>query len=94
MREYRQKVAEDVAEQLPGYTVDEPVLMEVYLHPPDVRKRDLDNYMKGLLDALVQAGILEDDSLIDQLFIYRGNKMKDGKVRVEIGPAGPVVSEN
>jgi crossover junction endodeoxyribonuclease RusA len=65
--------------------------MEVYLFPPDRRKRDLDNYMKGLLDALTNGKLWVDDSLINQLHIYRGEVVTDGSVRVEISEAGPVV---
>ena len=38
---------------------------------PDKRLRDLDNIPKALLDALVHAGVLEDDSMIDELHIIR-----------------------
>lgn len=48
----------------------------LYLHlvcqPPDQRKRDLDNLLKPLLDALQHAGLYEDDSQIDRLMIERG----------------------
>jgi crossover junction endodeoxyribonuclease RusA len=72
-------------------TIDEPIFMEVYLYPPDRRKRDLDNYMKGLLDALTEAGLWTDDVLIDQLHIYRGEVVKLGSVRIEISEAGPIM---
>jgi crossover junction endodeoxyribonuclease RusA len=65
--------------------------MEVYLFPPDRRKRDLDNYMKGLLDALTVAELWTDDSLVDQLHIFRGEIVSGGSVRVEISDGGPVV---
>ena len=38
------------------------VIIELY--PPDKRRRDLDNFNKGVLDALTHAGVWEDDSLI------------------------------
>jgi len=38
---------------------------------PDNRRRDLDNMPKALLDALVHAKVLEDDSIIDELHIIR-----------------------
>jgi crossover junction endodeoxyribonuclease RusA len=66
--------------------------MEVYLFPPNKRVMDLDNRMKGLLDALTEAGFWEDDSLVDQLHIYRGEIIKEGVVRVEISEAGPIMS--
>ena len=92
VREFRSAVELAVHEQCP--TLDkltEPLFMEVYLFPPDNRKRDLDNYMKGLLDALTEAGIWADDSLINQLHIYRGVTVKPGSVRVEIAESGPIL---
>ena len=91
VRAFRDVVAESVHEQMPGITLDESLFMEVYLFPPDRRKRDLDNYMKGLLDALTNAGMWDDDSLIDQLHIYRGEIVNGGSVRVELSDAGPVI---
>ena len=91
VRTFRDVVAQSVHEQMPGVTLDESIFMEVYLFPPDRRKRDLDNYMKGLLDALTESGLWEDDSLIDQLHIYRGEIVNGGSVRVELSDAGPTV---
>ena len=91
VRAYREQVEEAIHEQVPGLTLDEPLFLDVHLHPPDARKRDLDNYMKGLLDALTIARLWEDDSLIDQLHIYRGNKATGGAVVIEISEAGPLV---
>ncbi len=45
--------------------------MEIYAFPPDKRKRDLDNILKSLLDALQHAGLYEDDNQIDDLHIIR-----------------------
>jgi crossover junction endodeoxyribonuclease RusA len=36
--------------------------VEILLYPPDNRRRDIDNYTKGLFDALTHAGVWEDDS--------------------------------
>lgn len=90
-RLYREAVAEAVREQMPGITLDERVMCEVTLYPPDSRVRDLDNYNKGLLDALTHSGMWLDDALIDQLFVYRGVVRKPGVVKVELNPAGPVI---
>ena len=88
-KRFRQEVEQAVAEQSANLNLGEPLLVEVELYPPDNRRRDLDNYQKSLLDAITQAGVWEDDSLIDQLFIYRGNKVEQGAVVVRIGQAGP-----
>jgi crossover junction endodeoxyribonuclease RusA len=61
------------------------------LYPPDSRTRDLDNYLKALLDACTHAGLWDDDQLIDQLFVYRGITVKSGNVRMSISEAGPLI---
>jgi len=69
-RLYSLAVAEAVNEQLSGLdTLLSPLQLEVVLYPPDRRKRDLDNHMKALQDALTKAEVWEDDSLIDQLIV-------------------------
>ena len=91
VREFRQAVLECIREQAPGLSLDEPLFMEVYMFPPDKRKRDLDNYMKGLLDALTEAELWTDDSLVDQLHLYRGEVVKLGSIRIEISEGGPIM---
>lgn len=90
-RQYTHSVELDVKEQCGELLLTERLLVEVYLFPPDRRVRDLDNYMKALQDSITKAGLWEDDSLIDQLFIYRGAVTKGGLVRLEISEAGPVM---
>ena len=65
--------------------------VEVIIHMPDRRTRDLDNYMKALLDACTAGGLWADDSQIDQLTILRGEIVPKGIVRLEINDAGPLV---
>ena len=93
VKDFRDRVCEAISEQCPGLQLDERIFMEVYLFPPDKRRRDLDNYMKGLLDALTVAGVWTDDCLVDQLHIYRGVVVTDGSVRIELSDAGPVLPQ-
>jgi Holliday junction resolvase RusA-like endonuclease len=64
------------------------------LHPPDHRRRDLDNALKALLDALQHGGAYHDDAQIDDLHIRRGACVPGGRVCVRLvphpdpGPAG------
>lgn len=44
----------------------------VELRAGTARELDIDNFQKGLLDALTKAGIYGDDSQIDKLEIERG----------------------
>ena len=52
-------------------------------HPPDKRKRDLDNIVKPIFDALVDYGMF-DDSQIDDFRVRRRRVEKPGYVRVHI----------
>ena len=90
-RKYRVDVEAEVREQFSFSALDGQLLVEVVLHMPDKRRRDLDNYMKALLDALTLAGVWEDDSQIDQLAIYRGTVATKftAQARVRITDAGP-----
>lgn len=58
--------------------------VDVTLHFPDRRMRDIDNHIKSLLDAITQAGVWEDDSQIDELIIRRGEIVKGGKCYVSV----------
>lgn len=63
--------------------------VRVFAHPPDRRRRDLDNITKALLDALERGGVYEDDSQIDRLVVERGEVIKGGKAIVEITEVHP-----
>ncbi len=55
----------------------------VSLFPPNKIKRDIDNFGgKSLLDALTYSGLIEDDSLVDELHIVRRDVVKGGRCTV------------
>ena len=58
--------------------------VSVQLWMPDKRRRDIDNVLKPLLDALEHAGVYEDDSQIDQLYVTRCGVEKPGKCVVNV----------
>jgi len=58
--------------------------MNIVWFPPDRRIRDIDNPIKPLLDALVQAKVMFDDSQIRQLTLQFGDVCKGGKALVTI----------
>jgi len=68
--------------------------VRVVAHPPDRRRRDLDNITKSLLDALEHGGVYEDDNQIDRLSIERASVVKGGAVIVEINAIEPLSTEN
>ena len=61
-----------------------PLAVKLWLQPPDKRRRDVDNYSKGLLDALTKAGAWDDDSQIMDLSITMCEPVKGGGVTVEV----------
>ena len=82
-RSYRQRVRSLLAAQgIPTFTGR--LLMTVTLHPPDRRRRDLDNPQKCLADSIVRAGVIGDDSQIDDWRIVRGDPLPGGACIVEI----------
>jgi crossover junction endodeoxyribonuclease RusA len=56
----------------------------VDLHPPDRRRRDADNFLKGTLDALEHAGVYENDSQITHLEVDKREPVRDGRTVVRI----------
>lgn len=82
-RRYRSRIASMLAlrrlQPMAG-----PLDVRITIHPPDRRRRDLDNPMKALLDALEHGGAYGDDFQIDHLDIWRGEVVPDGKVTVRI----------
>jgi len=90
-RLYRDSVIADVREQAPDVYIDDKIAITVYMFPPDRRTRDLDNYMKALQDSITKSGLWEDDSLIDQVYTYRGEVIKGGQVVVKIEEAGIIL---
>ena len=82
-KEFRQEVFIAVYNARQG-ALNGRLHMEVYLYPPDKRKRDVDNVLKPLLDALEHAGVYENDSQIDKLCITRKEVIAKGLCSVEI----------
>ena len=68
-----------------GYSgIPGPVAVTVEFYPPDHRKRDIDNQFKCLLDSLVKAGCIDDDSEIFEIHAFKREPLKDGLLYVRI----------
>lgn len=64
-----------------------PLEIEIDLHPPDRRRRDVDNALKSLLDALQHGGVYLDDSQIVHLEVTKREPVAGGKTLVRIRKA-------
>lgn len=63
-----------------------PIEISIVMHPPDRRRRDLDNILKALLDSLQYGGAYADDSQIVKLLIEKREPIKGGLVTVKLWP--------
>lgn len=87
-RKYQSDACAAIIEQLrrlpkPSTT---PAAVAITLFPPDLRRRDLDNYNKALFDALTHAGVWEDDSQVKRMLVEWGPVVSKGKVEITITP--------
>jgi crossover junction endodeoxyribonuclease RusA len=80
--EFRAKVIELIRPA--GDALKGRLSVKFYVHAPDKRRRDLDNVLKAANDALTHAGVWLDDEQIDELTVIRREKVKGGKMIVEI----------
>src|SRR5262245_8603298 len=82
-RRFRQSVLAILAAMrirpLPGH-----LCVQVEIHPPDERRRDVDNVAKALLDALQHGGAYVDDSQVIKLSIEKRHTLPGGKTVVRI----------
>lgn len=67
-----------------GGPIKGPVAVTLVLHPPDRRRRDVDNVLKAVLDALVKGGVLRDDSQVTELHAVRREARRPGGVLVRV----------
>jgi len=84
-REYKQKVAEYIAESGTPKLGDARVHLEIVLWPKDKRKYDIDNRLKALLDCIESSGVINSDEQVDSINVYRGDgTVSGGQARVLI----------
>lgn len=85
-RRYRQAIYNYcTVNRLPRFG-KQPIDVVMLAHPPDNRRRDIDNLFKSVLDALAHAGIYDDDSQITRLSIEKAAVIEGGALLVSIKP--------
>lgn len=81
-RAYRVAVKRALGKERMAGRLAEPLrarlCVTVGLFAPTRARYDIDNRMKGLLDALTDAKVWQDDSQIDRLVIERGEVIEGG----------------
>lgn len=71
-RAYRGEVSNVVLnEETIGGALRGRLALHIELIPPDRRRRDIDNHVKSLVDAMMHAGVFQDDEQIDELRVNR-----------------------
>jgi crossover junction endodeoxyribonuclease RusA len=84
-REYRERIKRLCVPWLTGfYPEDKEISVELKVYPPDRRRRDLDNVLKAVLDAMQAGGVYADDSQISRLVVERKEMVKGGKLNVQL----------
>jgi len=75
---FREKVQEIVIDAKCG-KIEGRLAVFYAFYPPDKRKRDIGNYEKQATDALMEAGLFDDDEQIDFIWLVRRDVVKGGK---------------
>jgi len=82
-KQFKAEVAHIVSQQKTRFG-KAPIVLVVTIHFRDRRIQDLSNRIKALEDAMVQSGLLFDDSQIKEIHVYEGEIVKGGKMVVQI----------
>lgn len=69
-----------------GQSLSGPLQVQLDLYPPDRRRRDWDNFQKGIWDALQHAGVYQDDSQVKRAVVEMHEPDGDARAVVEIQP--------
>jgi len=92
---FREKVQEIVIDAKFG-KIEGRLAVFYAFYPPDKRRRDIGNYEKQATDALMEAGLFDDDEQIDFIWLVRRDVVKGGKcvvVLVEHENVGEILKQ-
>jgi crossover junction endodeoxyribonuclease RusA len=82
-RDYKKNMVKSLMVKKPPKGLTGRIELRIDAHPPDRRKRDLDNLVKPIQDSLQDYGMF-DDSQIDYLRVRRCEVEKGGRVIVRV----------
>ncbi|MCA1178888.1 MULTISPECIES: RusA family crossover junction endodeoxyribonuclease [unclassified Pantoea] len=83
-REYTSAVTQQITESNQQYQLAGRLKVKILAYPPTRARRDLDNLFKAPLDSLTHAGVIADDSLIDDVRMVRCEVVKGGRLEIII----------
>ena len=86
-RLYREEVIKLVRDADLDFGISCDIKVSIGLAPPKNNGWDIDNYTKGLFDALTHAGVWKDDKLIVKMAIEKLPKYAMGEVYISIEEA-------
>jgi crossover junction endodeoxyribonuclease RusA len=66
--------------------IEGPISIKIELNPPNKLRRDLDNCLKVLIDAIAKGGAMGDDFQIKHIEASMLEVVKDGRAVVELTP--------
>lgn len=76
--EFKKAVSDYVVDHSVPKFGDSRLALNIIINPRSRRAFDLDNVCKALFDAMMDAGVYDDDSQIDEFTITRGIATKGG----------------
>ena len=84
VKAYRRAVRKLVLVNMkPFLPFNEIVAIRIGAQVPDRRRRDMDNVQKCLFDAFTHGGVWKDDSLVDEIHVFRRVKKGEAK-RIDV----------
>lgn len=85
-KEFRERVQDIVVDT--KARIDGRIAVFYAIYPPDKRRRDIGNLEKQTTDALMCAGVFDDDEQIDFILMVRREVVKGGMIKAVIVEAG------
>lgn len=69
---------------LKDLNITQPVSVALRLHPPKNFIYDIDNYCKGLFDSLTHGNFWKDDTLVQEMYVVKGEKATPGRIELTV----------